>query len=552
MADVRRMDDPWRTIRDLKRELADLKATVLSRLGTHTHPDLGGGGGVTDHGALTGLGDDDHPQYLTQARGDARYYTETEIDGFFAGLADVATSGAYADLTGTPTIPDSPDDIGAQPLDSDLTTIAGLTPTNGQLLRRVSGAWAAYTMSASDITTGTLPFAQLPTGTGASQVAVGNHNHDGRYYTETETDSLLSAKADSADLAAVATSGDYDDLINAPAAYTDEQVRDVMGTTLVAGSNVTITPDDAGDTITISATPGGGGVTDHGALTGLGDDDHTQYLNNTRGDARYYTKTQSDAAYQPLDSDLTAIGGLVPTNNDIIQRKSGAWTNRTPAQLKTDLALAKGDVGLGNVTNDAQIPKSLVDAKGDLLVGTANDTPARVAVGTNGQVLTADSSQASGVKWADLPGGSTYKYKNSLQYDDSGFVVTDNDLQFNVVANSVYIIEGFLSLYGVGNMIFFVNCPSGASISWSVRALDLTNGTFGDVTGPIDTVVQSVSGTVTVKVLSLGPTYGSGTFNGLLRTAGTAGTFSIAYSRSSGSTIAGLSYDSWMKLTKVA
>src|SRR5574343_833693 len=33
----------------------------------------GGGGGVTDHGALTGLGDDDHPQYHTDARGDARY-----------------------------------------------------------------------------------------------------------------------------------------------------------------------------------------------------------------------------------------------------------------------------------------------------------------------------------------------------------------------------------------------------------------------------------------------------------------------------------------------
>ncbi|MEQ1671899.1 MAG: DUF2793 domain-containing protein, partial [Hyphomicrobium sp.] len=33
----------------------------------------GGGGGVTDHGLLTGLGDDDHAQYHTDARGDARY-----------------------------------------------------------------------------------------------------------------------------------------------------------------------------------------------------------------------------------------------------------------------------------------------------------------------------------------------------------------------------------------------------------------------------------------------------------------------------------------------
>lgn len=43
---------------------------------------------------------------------------------------------------------------------------------------------------------------------------------------------------------------------------------------------------------------------------------------------------------QPLDGDLTAIAELSPSNNDVIQRKSGAWTNRTPTQLKADLGLA--------------------------------------------------------------------------------------------------------------------------------------------------------------------------------------------------------------------
>jgi hypothetical protein len=41
------------------------------------------------------------------------------------------------------------------------------------------------------------------------------------------------------------------------AGYTDEQVRDVIGAALVAGTNVTITVNDAGDTITIAATGGG-------------------------------------------------------------------------------------------------------------------------------------------------------------------------------------------------------------------------------------------------------------------------------------------------------
>lgn len=36
-------------------------------------------------------------------------------------------------------------------------------------------------------------------------------------------------------------------------------------------------------------------ISDHGGLSGLADDDHTQYHNDTRGDARYYTQTQLDA-----------------------------------------------------------------------------------------------------------------------------------------------------------------------------------------------------------------------------------------------------------------
>ena len=46
------------------------------------------------------------------------------------------------------------------------------------------------------------------------------------------------------------------------------------------------------------------------------------------------------------------------------------------------------------------IQNTIVDAKGDLIAATAADTPARLAVGTNGQVLTADSTAATGLAWA--------------------------------------------------------------------------------------------------------------------------------------------------------
>ena len=53
------------------------------------------------------------------------------------------------------------------------------------------------------------------------------------------------------------------------------------------------------------------------------------------------------------------------------------------------------------------IQNTIVDAKGDLIAATAADTPARLAVGTNGQVLTADSTASTGLAWATPSAGST-------------------------------------------------------------------------------------------------------------------------------------------------
>ena len=85
---------------------------------------------------------------------------------------------------------------------------------------------------------------------------------------------------------------------------------------------------------------------------------------------------QPAGSYQASDADLTSIAAMTPTDNDILQRKSGAWTNRTPAQVKTDLALAKGDVGLGNVdnTSDADKPISTATQVGFDSINAGGDT----------------------------------------------------------------------------------------------------------------------------------------------------------------------------------
>jgi hypothetical protein len=51
------------------------------------------------------------------------------------------------------------------------------------------------------------------------------------------------------------------------------------------------------------------------------------------------------------------------------------------------------------------IQNAIVDAKGDLITATGADTPARLAVGTNNQVLMADSTTATGLKWGNLAAG---------------------------------------------------------------------------------------------------------------------------------------------------
>lgn len=48
----------------------------------------------------------------------------------------------------------------------------------------------------------------------------------------------------------------------------------------------------------------------------------------------------------------------------------------------------------------AGIQETILDAKGDLISATAADTPARLAVGSNNQILMADSTASTGIKWA--------------------------------------------------------------------------------------------------------------------------------------------------------
>ena len=142
---------------------------------------------------------------------------------------------------------------------------------------------------------------------------------------------------------------------------------------------------------------------------GLGNVDNTSDVNKPVSTAQ---QSALDGK-QPLDSDLTAIAAIAPANDDIIQRKTGAWTNRTTSQFKTDLALTKSDVGLANVdnTSDANKPVSTATQTAlNLKEATANKAVANgyASLGSDGKVPT-----------AQLPAGGTGDVVGQISSVDS-------------------------------------------------------------------------------------------------------------------------------------
>lgn len=100
------------------------------------------------------------------------------------------------------------------------------------------------------------------------------------------------------------------------------------------------------------------------------------------------------------------------------------------------------------------VSKGIVDAKGDLLVGSANDTVDNLPVGSNNYVLVADSAQTLGIKWAALPGATT-SVAGVVQLND-GYASTSTTLAPTANAlKSVYELSERKALT--------INAQSGAS-----------------------------------------------------------------------------------------
>lgn len=241
------------------------------------------------------------------------------------------------------------------------------------------------------------------------------------------------------------------------------------------------------------------------AMVGLGNVDNTSDANKPVSTA---TQSALDGK-QPLDSDLTAIAAIAPSNDDFIQRKSGAWTNRTVAQVKTDLGLTgtnsgdqtitlTGEVtgsGTGSfaatVTNSAVIGKVLTGYTSGAGTVAATDTILQAIQKLNGNIaLKADSTHTHGIsdvtslqttldtKATKANGilGTGLPWSKELMVNGSAALAAGfNDVPGGVMADREIVLESMV--FRIADPTATIGGSGNLTITWSYGSMTTTTPT---------------------------------------------------------------------------
>jgi hypothetical protein len=266
-------------------------------------------------------------------------------------------------------------------------------------------------------------------------------------------------------------------------------------------------------------------------------------------------------AYTPGYEEVFLNGVLLSRTNDYTA-STGTSVVLSVATVAGDivevicpLQVAYTDAITTTAANAAYVPKTLTTTKGDIITATAANTPARLGVGSNDQILVADSTASTGLKWATpTSGGMTLLSTTTL----TGTTVTissisqsytDLLLEFRQVHASGSLLGFRTNGITTGNYYYFTE-KIGNGVAFAAAwqggntAFEFANSIATDTNNPAYLHIYDYANTTASMKLCEAAIYSDGNdaiqrITGVNRGTGTSGIDSITIFSPGGGTISG-------------
>ena len=259
------------------------------------------------------------------------------------------------------------------------------------------------------------------------------------------------------------------------------------------------------------------------------------------GTSTYLDVKNTNGYNKEIELDIAAVKSQLNTDGYITDSSTSTLTNKTLTSPKinedvavtatatelnildgatlstTELNYVDGVTSAIQTQLDAKVDESLFDTKGDILVASADNTPAKLAVGTNGYLLTANSSATNGVEWAAAPvslptqtdQGGKYLTTDGSTASWASLVVPITTGTATVSSNTATTVDT-TALSAFTSIEYMVSLKQGSKIRTS-KVVVQTDGTSVDMTefaitetgGTISGVVVSAAVSSTNAVLQL-------------------------------------------------
>ena len=309
-------------------------------------------GGSIDHGSIGGLGDDDHGQYHNDARGDARYRTQTILS------SNNNTEGAS--LIG---IEDAGTIITATNVEGALTETKGIADTNSTNIGTNTTAITGKLNKSGDTMTG-----DLTMNAGKNLILSDDDT------SNTVTLNVPGDVTGTYTLTFPPTDGVLNQILKRDGSGNLVWANDDGGTSYTAdGDGILLSGSEFQlelDGTTLGKSASGLKVNeanlDHGTIGGLGDDDHAQYHNNTRGDARYRTQTILSSNN---NAEGASIIGIEDAGTIIIATNVEGALSEVTGKADTNAT----NIGTNSTAITGKVSKSGDSMSGNLTMGSGND-----------------------------------------------------------------------------------------------------------------------------------------------------------------------------------